>query len=105
MRQRSDVKFFLLTKRPQRVADQLPKDWGDGWDNIFFNVTCENQRQANERIPILFELPFKHKGTMTAPLIGAIDIERYLNAGQIEQVLCGGENYNGSRTCFYEWVK
>lgn len=33
------MKFFLLTKRPKRVAGQLPKDWGDGWDNIFFNVT------------------------------------------------------------------
>jgi len=27
MRQRPDVKFFLLTKRPQRVADCLPEDW------------------------------------------------------------------------------
>ena len=40
MRMRSDVVFYLLTKRPQRVADCLPADWGDGWDNIFFNVTC-----------------------------------------------------------------
>ena len=62
MRQRSDVVFFLLTKRPQRVRECLPPDWGSGWDNIFFNVTCENQRRADERIPILFDLPFKHKG-------------------------------------------
>ena len=75
MRQRPDVKFFLLTKRPQRVKDCLPKDWGDGWDNIFFNVTCENQRRADERIPILLELPFKHKGIMCAPFIGPVSIE------------------------------
>ncbi len=68
MRLRSDVKFFLLTKRPQRVKDCLPKDWGAGWENIFFNVTCENQRRADERIPILLDLPFKHKGIMCAPL-------------------------------------
>ena len=49
MRQRSDVVFFLLTKRPQRVRECLPPDWGSGWDNIFFNVTCENQRRADER--------------------------------------------------------
>ncbi len=105
MRQRRDVKFFLLTKRPQRVASCLPDNWGDGWDHIFFNVTCENQQRADERIPILFELPFKHKGIMTAPLIGLIDLNRYLPKGQIEQVLCGGENYDGSRPCHYEWVK
>ena len=42
---------------------------------------------------------------MTAPLIGPVDIEKYLPAGQIEQVICGGENYDGSRLCRYEWVK
>ena len=105
MRERKDVKFFLLTKRPERVASCLPYDWGDGWENVFFNVTCENQKRADERIPILFELPFKHKGIMTAPLIGPVDIGTYLAAGQIEQVMCGGENYDGSRPCHYEWVK
>ncbi|WP_449290967.1 DUF5131 family protein [Oscillibacter ruminantium] len=105
IRQRPDVKFFLLTKRPERVVTCLPTDWGDGWDNVFFNVTCENQRRADERIPLLFQLPFKHKGIMTAPLIGAIDIEQYLQLGIIEQVLCGGENYDGSRPCHYDWVK
>lgn len=105
MRIRSDVKFFLLTKRPQRVRECLPFNWGSGWENIFFNVTCENQKRADERIPMLFDLPFKHKGIMTAPLIGPVDIEKYLKVGQIEQVICGGENYDGSRICRYEWVK
>jgi len=105
MKKRSDVKFFLLTKRPERVAQSLPKDWGYGWDNIFFNVTCENQRRADERIPILLELPFKHKGIMTAPLIGQISIEQYLESGQIEQVIAGGENYDGARSCNFDWIK
>ena len=34
MRIRSDVKFFLLTKRPERILSCLPSDWGDGWVNI-----------------------------------------------------------------------
>ena len=105
IRQRPDVKFFLLTKRPQRVAEHLPIDWGDGWENVFFNVTCENQKRADERIPILLELPFKHKGIMCAPFIGPVSIEKYLPEGQIEQVLCDGENYSGARPCHYEWVK
>ena len=105
MRQRPDVKFFLLTKRPQRVAEHLPPDWGEGWENVMFNVTCENQRRADERIPLLLELPFKHKGIMCAPFIGPVSIREYLPAGQIEQVLCDGENYGGARPCHYEWVK
>ena len=105
MEERPDVKFFLLTKRPQRVRECLPKDWGEGLPNVFFNVTCENQRRADERIPLLFELPFRHKGIMVAPMIGPLDINDYLKEGQIEQVLCGGENYDGCRPCRYEWVK
>ena len=104
-RQRPDVKFFLLTKRPQRVANHLPADWGDGWENIMLNVTTENQARADERIPILLSLPFKHKGIMCAPFVGPVSIREYLPAGQIEQVLCDGENYDGARPCHYEWVK
>jgi len=105
IKERSDVKFFLLTKRPQRVLKCLPKDWGYGWDNVFFNVTCENQKRADERIPILLSLPFKHKGIMCAPFIGQVSIERYLQKGQIEQVICGGENYDGCRPCNFDWVR
>ncbi|MCD8090669.1 MAG: phage Gp37/Gp68 family protein [Clostridiales bacterium] len=103
--QRKDVIFFLLTKRPERVRKCLPGDWGDGWENVFFNVTCENQIRADERIPLLLELPFKHKGIMCAPFIGPVSIEKYLSDGQIEQVICGGENYDGARPCNFDWVK
>ncbi|MBD5094740.1 MAG: DUF5131 family protein [Subdoligranulum sp.] len=105
MRQRPDVSFFLLTKRPGRVRDHLPPGWGSGWENIFFNVTCENQRRADERIPLLLDLPFRHKGIMCAPFIGPVRIGQYLESGQIEQVICGGENYDGSRPCDFDWVK
>lgn len=105
IKNRPDVKFFLLTKRPERVKKCLPTDWGDGWDNVMFNVTCENQKRADERIPILFELPFKHKGIMVAPFIANVSIAEYLKEGHIEQVICGGENYDGARVCDFEWVK
>jgi hypothetical protein len=51
------------------------------------------------------ELPFRHKGIMCAPFIGPVSVEKYLAEGQIEQVICGGENYDGARPCDYEWVK
>ena len=105
IRRRPDVVFFLLTKRPERVRGCLPYDWGDGWENVFFNVSCENQKRADERIPVLLDLPFKHKGIMCAPFIGEVSIKKYLPYGQIEQVLCDGENYSGARPCHYEWVK
>ena len=83
----------------------LAERLGQRWENIFFNVTCENQHRADERIPILLDLPFKHKGIMCAPFIGEIHIEKYLQNGEIERVICGGENYDSSRPCNFDWVK
>ena len=105
MHARSDVAFYLLTKRPQRVLSCLPSNWGDGWPNIFLNVCCENQQRADERIPLLLDLPFAHKGLHLAPLLGPIRLGAYLDSGQIELVACGGENYGGSRTCDFDWVR
>ena len=105
IRIRSDVHFWLLTKRAGRIVNCLPDDWGNGWDNVSINVTVENQRRADERLPILLEIPAKHKGLMAAPFIGAMDIDKYLATGQLERVLCDGENYEGARPLYYEWVK
>ena len=105
MRIRTDIVFRLLTKRANRISECLPKDWGDGYENVLLQVTCENQKRADERLPILLDIPAKHKGFMAAPFIGAVDAEQYLATGQIEEVLCGGENYDGARPCHHEWVK
>lgn len=105
IRRRPDVVFILVTKRPERIAEHLPRDWGNGWNNVWCHVTAENQRRADERIPMLLQLPFKHKGIMAAPFIAPVSVEKYLTAGNIENVWCGGENYAGARPLRYEWVK
>lgn len=104
MKKRKDVVFYLLTKRAYRLRECLPTDISD-YENVFLNVTCENQRRADERIPILLSLPVKHKGLFLAPMIGPISIEKYLATGQIELVILGGENYGGRRPCHFEWVE
>lgn len=53
----------------------------------------------------MLSLPFKHKGIVAAPFIGPVSLKKYLPAGQIEQVVAGGENYDGARPLHYEWVK
>lgn len=105
IRQRPDVKFWLLTKRPERVVQCLPSDWGDGWDNVMLNVTAENQAMAAVRLPILQAIPAKHKGVCVAPWIGPVSLKPWLGAGFIDEVCAGGENYDGARPCHFEWVQ
>lgn len=105
IRRRPDVTFSLLTKRAERIKDCLPADWGDGWENVSFSVSCENQKRLDQRIPCLLDVPAKHRWVSLKPFIGEMDIEKYLASGKIETVLAGGENYLGSRPLHYEWVK
>ena len=83
----------------------MPYDWGDGWENVSFSVSCENQKRLEERMPYLLDVPAKHRWVSLKPFIGEIDIAPYLETGKIETVLAGGENYLGSRPLHYEWVK
>jgi protein gp37 len=105
IRLRPDVHFWILTKRAYRIRDCLPWDWLDGWENVSMNITAENQERADERLPVLLEIPAKHKGVMVAPFIGKVNLEKYLATGQLEAVLADGENYEGARPLHYEWVK
>lgn len=105
IRSRSDVDFWIQTKRAERIAENLPNDWNDGWKNVTLCVTTENQQRADERLPILLNIPAKHKAFMIAPILSEVHIEKYLETGQFEQVICDGENYDGNRPCYYEWVK
>ncbi len=105
IRLRPKVTFSLLTKRAERIGGQLPSDWGDGWDNVQFAVSAENQHRVDERIPHLLEVPSKHKWVSVKPFIGEVDLDIYLATGEIEAVLAGGENYLGARPLHYEWVK
>ena len=105
IRTRSDVIFWILTKRPERFSTCLPSDWGDGYPNVSMNITCENQEMFDKRIGYLLSTPAKHKGLCLAPLLSDIDITPALASGQIEEVCVGGENYNNPRVCCYEWVK
>lgn len=105
IRRRPDLMFSLLTKRADRIREQLPPEWGDGWDNVTFAVSCENQKRLEERMPHLLDLPAKHRWISLKPFIGEVRLDPYLEDGKVEWVLAGGENYLGSRPLHYEWVK
>lgn len=105
IRQRPDVIFYILTKRVPRIMECLPEDWGEGYENVDLNMTCETQRAFDERWPIFRDIPARHKGINLAPMLSKIDITTALASGQIENVNLGGEGLGGDRPCHYEWIR
>ena len=103
VRARDDLHFFIITKRIDRFAAQLPQDWGDGYPNVTISSTCENQDRADYRLPILLDLPIQHKSIICEPLLGPIHLAKYL-CPSIENVIVGGESGADARVCDYAWV-
>ncbi|MCR4925736.1 MAG: phage Gp37/Gp68 family protein [Clostridiales bacterium] len=104
VRERQDLSFVIITKRIERFEVALPDDWGNGWENITICATAENQKRADERIPILLDLPIKHRHIIHEPMLEKIDISEYLKTGLIEKVICGGESGDNARECDYSWI-
>lgn len=88
IRIRSDLRFFFITKRIDRLMQVLPPDWGGGYENLAVGCTVENQAMADYRLPLLLDAPLRHKLVICAPLLGPLDIARYLVPG-IEEVSVG----------------
>ncbi len=99
---RRDLQFMFFTKRIARLADLLPADWGEGYENVTIGCTVENQRQADLRLPV-FASPIRNRIIVGAPLLSHLDIRRWLDGG-IEEVSIGGESGSEARACRYEWV-
>lgn len=103
MKHRADLNFFFITKRIHRLADCLPPDWGTGYENVSICVTAEDQERADFRLPLLAEAPIRYKSISCEPLLGPIDLSRWLGP-HITQVVAGGESGPEARPCRYEWI-
>ena len=104
MRERSDLNFMMITKRIDRFAQNLPEDWGDGYENVTICCTVENQMCADYRLPIYKAAPIKHKIIICEPLLERIDLSAFDIGMWIEQVVVGGESGYEARPCDFDWV-
>ena len=101
---RADCEFYFFTKRIDRLEKCLPKDWGDGYNNVAIGCTVENQDRADYRLPFFLSLPIKHRLIVVAPMIEKIDLVKDLDPVLIEEVSVGGESGKYARYLDFNWV-
>ena len=81
--------FLILTKRPERMRRYISsldcQDWGLPRGNIWLGVTAENQARADERIPILLQIPAAVRFVSVEPMLGPITLGRYLGLPGIDR--------------------
>lgn len=132
--------FLVLTKRPARMlayrtsdahltdASIGPRNSKHCWPHVWLGVSVEDQRTADERIPILLATPAARRWISAEPLLGPVDL-RYLQPGdppteinalagthgvlrphggrcdRLDWVVVGGESGPGARQCDVQWIR
>jgi len=143
--------FVLLTKRAERMWEffslpNIPDDiteicmrWLNDenfadieWPlpNIWLGVTAENQKRADERIPILLRIPAAVRFVSVEPMLDSMEMQRHLRSGLeswceghpdspqpnwpggfsrelrgLDWVICGAETGPGKRRMELNWAR
>lgn len=125
IRQSNQHTFLILTKRPKRMYE-----WADSTNarsddllgncpNLYLGVTAENQQTADERIPILLQIPAAKRFVSIEPMLGWVDLagddggqpyfpfdneEGTVTPG-LDWVIAGCESGPGRRPAKIEWFR
>lgn len=130
-----NLDWLLLTKRPESfkgrlnaVLDAPAKGiWSVGrqtaeflcdWleekppANVWIGVSVEDQKRADERIPLLLQIPAKVRFLSVEPLLEPVDLryaaftgaESFSTMGRIDWVIIGGESGKDRRDCGVEAI-
>jgi protein gp37 len=88
----------ILTKRPERILECLPDDWGpNGYPNVWLGVTIEEQMYFH-RAETLAKIPARVRFISAEPLLEEMDFLVSKNGKRIidniQWVILGGESGN-----------
>jgi len=111
--------YLMLTKRPAIAKKRLSAYLLPG--NLWVGVSVENQAAADQRIPILLQIPAAVRFVSVEPMLESVDLRDWLFhfaaplAGydegymlpkrEIDWVICGGETGPGARPMDPDWAR
>ena len=95
--------YQVLTKRAHRMLRKIRSLELPTPEHIWLGVSTENQLMADNRIPPLLELPNVVRWVSCEPLLGPVDLGRYLNG--LDWAVVGGESGSGRRPMEYQWAR
>lgn len=103
IRQTPRLDWLLLTKRPFNIAKFLPKDWGNGYANVWLGMTAEDQERFDARWHHLAAVPAAVRFISYEPAIGPLSIA----AAELKPdwLIVGGESGHGARPMDAQWVR
>ena len=109
--------FQILTKRPERMNDIMNRfyTYAGEQPHVWLGVTAENQKTADERIPILLDIPAAVRFVSVEPMLSDIDLKlhSYAQSGNMHStrrvflnwIIAGTESGPKRRPAKTEWIR
>lgn len=96
IRDTPSLDWLLLTKRPENIIrlwdDVAPTGMEYPAPNVWLGVSVEDQARADERVPQILAIPAAVRFLSCEPLLGSVDLTKYLATSLIHWVIVGGES-------------
>ena len=121
-----NIDVILLTKRIELFNERFEavinrcdrmsplETWLRAWAyegvppaNVIGMVSVEDQKRADERIPLLLQTPFAVRGISIEPLLSSVDLSKWIGKKQsvgISFIIVGGESGPNRRDCGVEAI-
>ena len=100
--------YQVLTKRPGRAVawwDQRQREFPAGWpSNVWIGTSVESQKYA-PRLTVLARIPAPVRFVSAEPLLTRLDLSPWLNRGDMQWVIVGGESGPGARPMDLDWAR
>lgn len=97
-----NLDFQILTKRPERIVENLPSDWGEGYPNVWLGVSiCESS--GVHRVDTLRTIPARIRFISYEPALGPIADKIDLTG--LGWTIYGGESGLGFRREDKQWAR
>lgn len=117
-----NLRWLILTKRPERIGQCLPPDWGaEGYSNVAWGASVHDQPSLEFMLPELLEVRAQWRFVSYEPGLGAADFSRVPVSGgyvrplhgarpayqQIDWLIVGGESgsIGKARPFEEEWAR
>lgn len=102
---RTNQILMLLTKRPRTLLHFQQHYFPQGFpEQIWVGVTAENQKWADDRIPILCQVKASVRFLSCEPMFGEIKLEKIWKEN-LEWIIAGGESGHQARNHSPQWFR
>lgn len=126
MRQAEQHTFQVLTKRPKIMLAWMLENCIRPLSNVWLGVSVEDQKTADERIPLLLQTPASVRFISYEPALGPVDLSCVpwpngwrnendavsdgidplrFSASHLDWVICGGESGPHARPMSPDWAR